>query len=252
MTMKKFINKILDVPKLIRRIWLLLWVLLAILLVMKFCFGMWYPVVSNNEIFNSVCKFIDENLWSYKIMCFILYVFNCNILALTCLNKKKYTSIKMTILLNILFCIMSIIKIYNSLIGNILEVAVFFPLLILLNIKMDNFGKLYMNILLPIIIYAIINIWQFSIFLCRGLNLQELNTMPSLVLLILQIDYYIFLITNYLEVCFMGWAGIGWLWSKDITVLKAEKEKELKKEKPNMKKVETLDSKIAELEKEGK
>lgn len=46
--------------------------------------------------------------------------------------------------------------------------------------------------------------------------------------------------------------SIGWLWSKDITVLKAMREKELKKSKPNMKKVESLDIRIAELEKEGK
>ena len=50
----------------------------------------------------------------------------------------------------------------------------------------------------------------------------------------------------------MGLLGIGWLWSKDITVLKAEKEKELAKKEPDMELVAKIDSRIAELEKEVK
>lgn len=50
----------------------------------------------------------------------------------------------------------------------------------------------------------------------------------------------------------MGALGIGWFWSRDITVLKAEKEKELAKAKPNMKKIDSINIRIAELEKEGK
>ena len=50
----------------------------------------------------------------------------------------------------------------------------------------------------------------------------------------------------------MGWFGAGWLWSKDITVLKAEKEKELAKKNPDTKLIEKIDERIAILEKESK
>ena len=50
----------------------------------------------------------------------------------------------------------------------------------------------------------------------------------------------------------MSLFGWGWLWSKDVTVLRAEKEKELTKKEPDMDKIAEIDSRIAELEKEGK
>lgn len=50
----------------------------------------------------------------------------------------------------------------------------------------------------------------------------------------------------------MGLLGMGWFWSKDITVLKAEKEKELAKSNPDTKLIAKINARIAELEKESK
>ena len=252
MAMKKFIDKILDMPKLIRRLWLLLWILLVILLVMKFCFGIWYPVVSNNAIFNSVCNFIDDNRIYYIILGLILYIFSVNIIVLTCMGKRKYDNWIMVIIINIFIITFGILKNFNSMIINILEIVFLTIPFAIINLKQNNFKNKALNILMPLIIYAIINLWQLTIFGVRGLDLNELTKYPILIPFILQIDYYIFIVLTWIGVCFMGIFSIGWLWSKDITVLKAEKEKELKKAKPNMKKVESLDIKIAELEKEGK
>lgn len=41
----------------------------------------------------------------------------------------------------------------------------------------------------------------------------------------------------------------GWFFSKDITVLKAEKEKELAKAEPDMEKVADIEKQISEIEK---
>lgn len=49
----------------------------------------------------------------------------------------------------------------------------------------------------------------------------------------------------------MGLTSV-WFFSKDITVLKAAKEKELARKKPNMDTIAKIDERIAELEKEGK
>ena len=228
--MKKFINKILDAPKLIRTLWLMLWVILVILLVMKFCFGIWYPVVSKNEWFNNLCQYIDDNKLLYYSIALVLYIININFISLIYMNKKKYDRWYWLIIINAIIIGVFFIKYWNSIVGNIVEIILMIVPYIIINLKQNNFGNKYMNILFPIIFYAIINLWQFTILIVRNTSNLVLDEMPMLVPLILQIDYYIFLIISWIGVSFMGLFGMGWFWSKDITVLKAEKEKELAKE----------------------
>lgn len=98
--MKKFINKILDVPKLIRTIWIILWLILIILLVFKFCFNLWYPVVSKNETFNNVCNYIDNNKWLYYLISYVLYIINFIIGYFICRGIKiLFSNEKITICL---------------------------------------------------------------------------------------------------------------------------------------------------------
>ena len=244
--MMRFINKILDVPKLVRRIWLLLWFLLIIL-----CFGIWYPVISNNKVFNDICTYIDNRRWLFKTIMLLFYILNFNVVFLTNIGQKWYSKLKCILYVNLLCIANFILKDFNNGVGLILEILFLVIIPIIINVKFKNFKNNKVNVLLPIMIYVIVNVWQLSIYLVRGLDLQLLSSMPLLIYLILQIDYYVFTIITWIGVSFMGIGGIGWLWSKDITVLKAEKSKELKKAKPNMKKVESLDLKITELEKEG-
>ena len=249
--MRKFINKILNVPKLILRLWIILWVCLVILLVLKFCFGMWYPIVSNNETFNNICKFVDDNIIVYKILSLVLYVFSFNIIFLTATCKMKYDNWIWCLSINILAILVGILKINVSLAGNILEIVCIISYIII-NFICKNFDKKWKNIVLPLFAYAFINLWQLSIYLVRGLNLEELNTYPFLIGIILMIDYYIAITINWIGVNYMGWFSMGWLFSKDVTTLKAEKEKELAKEQPDMKKVAEIDEHIKELESENK
>lgn len=111
--MRKFINKILNVPKLILRLWIILWVCLAILLFLKFCFGMWYPIVSNNETFNNICKFVDDNIIAYKILSLVLYVFSFNIIFLTATCKMKYDNWIWCLSINILAILVGILWIFG-------------------------------------------------------------------------------------------------------------------------------------------
>lgn len=250
--MRKFINKILDVPKLIRTIWIMLWVILIILLVFKFCFNLWYPIVIENEAFINICNFIDNHEWLSKTIMLLFYIINLNLLSLINMGKEKYSNILELIIINIIIVSVFFIKLLNTILGNVLEILFLFVAFSFVNIKQRNYKNKIIDILIPLIMYAVINIWQLSIYLVRGLDLNALDSMPNLIPYILQFDYYIFLIITWIGVSFMGLFGAGWLWSKDITVLKAHKEKELAKEKPDMKLVEKIDSRIAELEKEGK
>ena len=248
--MKKFINKILDVPKLIRTIWIILWLILVILLVFKFCFGIWYPIVVKNESFMNICNYIDDNKWLYYLMNGILYVSTGNIIFMTYISKKYYSKWYIWIVMILITIGIYFAKIYISFLGIGLEILLII-LAIFINIKRNTFNSKLKNILIPIIYYGIINLWQLTLLVIRTDGKNVLTDLSSLMIIIVQIDYYIFLIISWIGVSYMGIASFGWFFGKDITVLKAEKDKELAKSKPNMKKIESLDIRIAELEKAG-
>ena len=250
--MKRFVNKILDVPKLILTIWIILWAMLIILLVMKFCFGMWYPIVVENEWFINMCNFIDNNKWLYMIFGIILYIFSANLTALTNMGKTKYDNWIYLVVINLIAICIGLLKNLNIVVINIIEAILLIVPFIIININKNNFKNKTLNILVPIIIYCLLNLWQLTILIVRGQDVKVFESLPILMILILQIDYYIFLTITWIGVSYMGIFSVGWFFGKDITTLKAEKEKELAKAKPNMKKVESLDIRIAELEKEGK
>lgn len=248
--MKNFINKILDVPKLIRRIWLILWILLAILLVMKFCFGIWYPIVVKNEVIIRFNDFIS-NSWAKYISLGILYLLSGNLLYLISCLKFKYSKIFECIIVNIILLCIFIIKCFNDSFTVILELIIFVVIPIIVIFKTYKKANKILSVLYPIIIQFLVFLWQLNIFLIRDVDFTKINNEYILFGFVLQLDYYIFLILTWIGVTKMGLFS-AWLFSKDITVLKAEREKELKKAKPNMKKVNSLDIRIAELEKEGK
>lgn len=250
--MKKFINKILNVPKLILTLWIMLWIILAILLVMKFCFNMWYPIVINNEWFINMCNYIDDNRWISLILMGTFYVLNINILFLVGTGNKFYNKWYWILLGTSISILMFYLKMLSNILGLISEIVVLVIIPIIINIKVKKFRNIIYNILLPLLNYALLNLWQFTMLVVRDADGLVLSNLPTLLGLALQLDYYIFTIITWIGVSYMGLWGAGWFWSKDITILKAEKEKELAKAKPNKKKIESLDIKIAELEKEGK
>ena len=250
--MKKFINKILDVPKLIRTIWIMLWVILIILLVFKFCFNLWYPVVVENETFINMCDYVANHQWVSITLVLIFYSFNFNISYLTCRGFKKLPKWYMYIFTIAIAIGIVLVKNSSNIIGVLLEIVFLVGVPILLNIKYKTFKNKIIDVLLPILFYVLVNLWQFTILIVRGTTDLNLNDLSFLVTFVLQLDYYIFITITWIGVSYMGVWGIGWFWSKDITVLKAEKEKELSKAKPNMKKINSIDIRIAELEKEGK
>lgn len=249
--MKKFVNKILDVPKLIRRVWILLWLMLIILLVMKFCFGIWYPIVIENEHLLNFNEIIGKS-WARYIILAIFYIFSGNLLYFISCTKKKYDYAWELVGINTIIAASFIIKIINSNFSIIPEmiVSVVIPIVYLLK-KYKNVNKVLL-VIYPLIIQLLVFVWQLNIFLVRDIgDFNSINDQYFIIGFALQLDYYIFLTITYMGVCIMGlWSF--WIFSKDVTALKAEKEKELAKVKPNMKKVDSLDSKIAELEKAGK
>lgn len=120
-----------------------------------------------------------------------------------------------------------------------------------INFKNNTFNKNIINFVFPIIIYLIINLWQMNIYFIRDIS-RILTDLPIIIFLTLQIDYYIFLIITWIGVnYFMGLGGWGWLWGKSLTELRALKEKELSKAKPNEKLLKQIDEVISKKENES-
>lgn len=247
--MKNFINKILDIPKLIRRIFIILWISLIILLIMKFCFNIWYQIVIKNKTLININNFISSN-WLKYIVLGVFYLLNGNFAYLSGCQKTKYNNILETIIINIATVGVLCLKHLNMTLGIFSEVALFIIVPIIYSLVYHKEYSKLKNILVPIIVQGLVMLWQCNILLVRGLP-KILADVEVIIQIALQIDYYIFIIILYLEVNYMSYIGL-WFFGKDITVLKAEKEKELAKAKPNMKKIEALDIEIAKLEKEGK
>lgn len=243
--MKKFINKILDVPKLILRLWIILWICLIVLLVMKFCFGIWYPIVIKNQALLDFNNYIDST-WLKWLFLGIFYTFSGNILYLTSCKKKKFSNIVEFILINITIILTLYVKTQIYWLGITLEIIISVVIPIIYLIKTNKYINKFILILYPIAIQGIVFLWQSNILLVRGLpaNLEDVGTIFQIVL---QIDYYVFLSVLWIGVSFMGFISF-WIFCKDVTTLKAIKARELAKSKPNKKMIKEIDEKIAKLE----
>lgn len=219
-----WLSKILNVPKLIIRIWIILWISLFILVAMKFCFNIWYPIVIENEIVLAICNFIDNHFIVKYMMSVILYLININIWVLIAIKKMKFKKKFTFIIMSIIYFLGNSLKWLDNNIGSTFELLYLILFPIIYNYKYKTFSKRIWNVLFPIIIYLLINFWQLNIFIIRDIE-NILTNMPTAITYALQIDYYIFLIITWIGVnYFMGVFGGGWLWSKSITELKAMKQ----------------------------
>jgi len=248
--MKNFINRILDVPKLIRTIWFILWIILIILLVMKFCFGIWYPIVIKNESIMEFNSFIRDS-WIKYVIQVVFYFISSNILYLITTIKKKYGSVLEMLIINVLILSAFLCKMYFEILGIFFELIFLIVVPIVYMIKFKKYYRFSFRLLYPVVIQLLIYLWMLNIFFIRDLDTNKINNEYFIFGFVLQLDYYIFIIITWIGVSFMGLWSV-WIFSKDITVLKAAREKELARKTPNMETIAKIDKRIAELEKEGK
>lgn len=240
---EQLVNPILDIRKLIQRLWVILWIILFILVILKFCFGIWYPIIVENKNLLKLFNFIDNHNVIRLILYFVLYAINLNLTILILIVKKKFKNWFIFLGYNLMILFLFIIKYKNNILGSIIELTI--PLIsIILNLKRRTFERKINNIIFPIVAIILMNFYQILMLFARDLN-NVIDTLPSSLAYILQIDYYVFLLIMFIGVN-MGILGFGYLWSKETTKLEAIKEKELKKKKPNKKKIEEIDKILAE------
>ena len=218
------------------------------MVIFKFCFNIWYPIVEDNKYILAISRFIDDNWVVKTIIMYGFYILNINLWILISILSKKYSNKKILILVQVLMIIGFTIKNFNNTYGCIFELLYLVIIPIIINLK-RNINKLF-SIIFPIVIYLIINIWQLNIGFIREID-NVITNLPFIISFYLQIDYYIFILNTWIGVSFMGLWGGGWLWGKSLTELKAMKEKELAKENPDAELIAEIDKAIAKKETKG-
>lgn len=223
----------------------MLWLILLMLVIAKLLFNKWYPIVVENQKFINACNFIEKhNIIKYIIM-LIFYTFSINFWYLTATKQKHLKNIRQFIFFNVVVIGTFTFKKWNNTLGSILEVVILVLIPVVLNLKRNSCGNKIKDILMPIVVYVLINAWQFTIYFVRGLDMETLTNLPNIISYTLMIDYYIFIIIQWIGVSFMGLFSGGWLFGKSEVELKALKDKELKKAKPNEQLLKEIDECLA-------
>ena len=179
---------------------------------------------------------------------YLFYIVSANIIILTCIKRMWYDKPTHAIITNVLLTTCYIIKMFNQTVGFMLELTLLLAYPIYLNYKNVTFMPKYANILFPICIYGITNIWQMNIIFVKGLS-SILNTLSPVIFITIQLDYYIFLIITWIGVnYFMGLLSLGWWFKRQITKYRAYIEREEAKENPDVAFIEECKAEIIKLE----
>lgn len=231
-------ENLIDKKKLIRTLWFLSWIIIIFIVVLKLVFNKWFPIIVENYKLMCFSKDLDNTKIIKYLIFLSFYLLNGNMLYLTSSYKKKYKNKIELLIINILIIISYIIKLYFNYYSLILELIIIIIIPIYNLFKYNKYNKL-ICILHPILVQVITILWQANILFARNLP-HMLDNQTIVVQIILQIDYYIFIIVMYIgEVNGMGLIGF-WLFGKDKTTIQAMIEKEEKKSKPNQKKLDKL------------
>lgn len=169
--------------KLAIKLFIIVWIVLAVHIALKLTFNYWQPYVISNDKLQVISDFIDANKWIRDISDAITYTFNGYIMiccGLQCWHLGKRKSIITLIVLILGF--LWVVFIEQNIIAFVLSII--YPLI--LN------RKKWLTILIT---FALTNVFMtFSLFLEGFVNADN---MPYIIQMFLVFDYYIMLILNY-------------------------------------------------------
>lgn len=238
--MDKLVNK----KRLIKRIYIIMWCITIFFFILKLCFGVWYPIVIENELLISISEWIDNHLYIRNFILASFYCFNLNFIYLITSDRGKMVTSKEKIIITCLSLTSFILKSMGISIYIILELGVilFIPLVLSFKTKQKK-----LDIVFSLILFLAINVWQLSILFIRDIG--KLDDMSIIIMITLQVDYYLFLVILYFRRRCQVMGLIGALWfGKTIEENKQLLEQELAKETPNEEYVAALKKEIRKSE----
>jgi hypothetical protein len=167
------------------KLFIAVWIVLAIHIALKLTFNYWQPYVIPNETLGAISDFIDNNRWIEIILNGLLYVFNATVMLLCSIKCWWFKSKKLALI--------SISVIILCFLCNIL-------------FKTYDITPLITTIALPLIIdkkkwlYTLLTFLLSNVFMILSLFLEgftNANEMPYIIAMFLCFDYYIMLVLNY-------------------------------------------------------
>lgn len=169
--------------KLAIKLFIIVWVVLAVHIALKLTFNYWQPYIIPNEQLQAISDFIDANSIIKIIIDSIFYVVN-GYLVICCCLKRWQLGKKLNIITLILLFIGSMWVVFIE--RNIVAIflTIIFPLII------DK--KKWLYVLLTFIfsnIFMILSLWLEGFV--------NSNDMQYICKVFLQFDYYIMLVLNY-------------------------------------------------------
>ena len=165
------------------KLFIIVWVVLAVHIALKLTFNYWQPYVIPNEQLQTISDFIDDNRWIKNILDFILCFINVVFVCLTSIQRWKFKNKYPYII--IFICI--IISFFT---GAIIDSIITIIMTILLPLFLDY--KKWKSVILTFIFS--------NIFLFLSLWLEGFvsgDDMQYICKVFLEFDYYIMLALNY-------------------------------------------------------
>ena len=171
------------------KMFILVWVVLLLQVVLKLTFNYWQPYVIPNETMKVISDFIDNNYWISVIIDKSLFIVNATLMVLSSVQewwfKKKYPII--IIIVGAIISFVDDFTPYNSIIDTIIGVFLTIILPLIINIKK------WKTTLLTFIfsnIFLLLSLWLE--------NTLNVDNLPYIIGILLNNDYYIMLIINYI------------------------------------------------------
>lgn len=174
-----------DKFKLSLKLFIVVWIVLAIHIALKLTFNYWQPYVIPNDKLQAISNFIDSNRWIEIILNGILYIFN-GILMLLCSIRVWWFKTKKQALISTGIIILCFIF---NIIFNLYDIT---PLITTIALPLFLDYKKWKYVLLTFLLSNVFMI--LSLFLEGFTNANE---MPYIIAMFLCFDYYIMLVLNY-------------------------------------------------------
>ena len=86
----KFIEKFVDLPRLIKTLYIMLLAIMLVFVILKLVFNIWYPIAGESVTFINICEIIDGTKVIKYIIMFVFYCISANIIFLTNTKQKFY------------------------------------------------------------------------------------------------------------------------------------------------------------------
>ena len=162
------------------------WVVLIACFLIKIFGGNWFEIICENQNFINICEWLDGS-WVKYIVATLVYASSSYLIYL-CLTKQKLLDDWWILLILIPA---PLLKDKIAILGWLIDISVW---IVIPLIK----GK-FKNWLYVLIGIALIIAFQFISLLTKNITINLTNE-PSLVALIMQVDYYIMIILYYLYI----------------------------------------------------